>query len=42
MLGCPDIKRIVENDVKTPISLSDQEMVVHLRVSILMHIKIKK
>jgi hypothetical protein len=23
MLGCPDIKKIVENDVKTPISLSD-------------------
>jgi len=42
MQGCPDIKRIVENDVKTPITLSDLKIVINLRIYILMLIKIEK
>jgi len=42
MQGCPDIKRIVENDVETPITLSDLKIVINLRIYILMLIKIEK
>jgi len=42
MPGCPDIKIIVESDVKTPISLSYREIVVHLGIYIVILIKIEK
>jgi len=42
MPGCPDVKIIVESDVKTPISLSYREIVVHLGIYIVILIKIEK